>query len=139
MKTKLLLLIMTVAVLIGGCAPDGCSLGVLTTKIPGYGPVESRQVYGVTFSLLWFFDNGVKNDNGKENISNETSGPESSTRQGSISSQVTAVRLANQPRGKGPRQAGKAVETEESKKAETKTNQKNHDCDRQSKSLRVRL
>lgn len=64
MKAKILLLIVLL-ILIGGCeslGPDGFSIGVLTTRIPG-GPgipglmpgTESQQIYGLTFALNWTF------------------------------------------------------------------------------------
>ncbi|KKN29763.1 hypothetical protein LCGC14_0840610 [marine sediment metagenome] len=59
------------------------------------------------------FLNRERNPDGTENISNKKSGPGSSTRQGSISNQGAAVRLANQPRGKGEGKAGTCVEAEQ--------------------------
>ncbi len=66
------------------------------------------------------FLNRERNRDGTENISNKKSGPGSSTRQGSISNQGTAVRLANQPRGKGEGKAGTCVEAEQSEAPEIK-------------------
>ena len=62
MRTKLLLIVMAVAVLVGGC-PSGFSVGVLTTKLPGTMISEPAQLYGLTFALHWNFEN---TDNGIE-------------------------------------------------------------------------
>ena len=53
----------TNAALICGCKPlqpDGFSTGVLITEIPGQGPVESKQVYGLIFTLHYDLEKGVK-------------------------------------------------------------------------------
>ena len=48
--------ILILAVFLCGCSPDGYSLGLLTTRIPGGpGPIEPKQLYGLIFSLHWKF------------------------------------------------------------------------------------
>jgi len=106
-------LLVFVAALISGCA-DGFSVGVLV--IPN--PIKGGEVYGLTGSLIWNFEKGVKTDNGTENIQDETSGPGSGTWSGSVSSQGTAEGLANQHRGKGQGKAGTDVETEKTEETE---------------------
>ena len=71
-RTKILSVCLICIVLVSGCqplVPDGFSVGVLTTKIPG-GPgapgfipaTKSKQIYGLMLSFFWLFDESQQSD-----------------------------------------------------------------------------